>query len=231
MKKAIVVCSGGLDSVTTAYLIKKKEGYKEIKILFFNYGQRAHEMEKACAKNCAKMIDGKFFEIDLDYLNGISTSLLNSNDKYKEITRKDLKDSKEESNKWYVPSRNLIFLSNALSLAESLMIKTGEKNDIFVGFKNEGKEPFPDATSEFVDALNEVSKISTKGKFKIFAPLLDEDKEDVVRIASDLGIDFNRTFSCYVGKEKHCGNCLSCRLRREGFYWAGLSDPTIYENS
>ncbi|MBS3076668.1 7-cyano-7-deazaguanine synthase QueC [Candidatus Pacearchaeota archaeon] len=231
MKNAIVVCSGGLDSVTTAFLVKKKLNYKEVMLLFFNYGQRNYLMEKHCAESCARDTDAKFLEINLDYLSEISTSLLNSDEAHKRMTKGDLKDSKEESDKWYVPSRNLIFLSNALSLAESLMIKSGEINDIFVGFKNEGREPFPDATQEFVDSLNKVSEVSTKGKFKILAPLLEMDKEDVVKTAEKLGVDFRKTFSCYVGDEKHCGTCLACRLRQQGFYWAGVEDPTEYETN
>lgn len=231
MSNALIVCSGGLDSVTTAFFVKKKLNYDSIKILFFDYGQRNCAMEKKCARDCCNAVGAEFLEISLDYLDKISTSLLNSSSEHKKLTKEDLRNSKEEGDKWYVPARNLIFLSNALSLAESLQIRGEGFFDIFVGFKNEGIEPFPDATLEFLEKLNSVSEIATKGKFKIFAPLIEKDKEDVVALAKELGVDFTRTFSCYVGGEKHCGNCLACKLRQQGFYWAGVDDPTEYLES
>lgn len=227
MESAIVVCSGGLDSVTAAHFVKEK-GYEKIRVLFFNYGQRNYGMERKCALGCAKDLGSEFFEINLRYLGSISSSMLNSNEEHRQLTKEDLKDSKNESDKWYVPSRNLIFLSNALSFAESIMMKEGETCDIFVGFKNEGKEPFPDTTEEFVESLNKVSEISTKGGFKIIAPLIKKDKEDIISLGKELGVDFTKTFSCYVGVENHCGTCLACRLRQEGFKWAGIEDPTDY---
>ena len=59
---------------------------------------------------------------------------------------------------------------------------------------------------------------------------IKKDKEDIVRLGKKLGVKFEDTFSCYIGVgENHCGACLSCRLRQEGFYWAGIRDPTKYE--
>lgn len=227
MKNAIVLCSGGLDSVTTAFLARKKLGYERITFLFFDYGQRSVVRERECSKQNAIEIGANFQEIDLKSARKIK-SMLTSKEKTRQLKKKDLRDTREEGDKWYVPSRNIIFLSHALSFAEERRIYLGEMNDIFVGFKNEGREPFPDATSEFVDAFNSLAHISTKGKFKILAPLLKEDKEDVVKIAESLGVDLKKTFSCYVGRKKHCGTCLACRLRQQGFYWAGVKDPTDY---
>ncbi|MBU0907474.1 MAG: 7-cyano-7-deazaguanine synthase [Nanoarchaeota archaeon] len=231
MKSALVLCSGGLDSVSAAFFVKKKLNYEKITVLFFNYGQRNYAMERKCSEQCAKELDAEFFELDLKQLGAISTSLLNSGEDYKHLKKEDLKNTREESDKWYVPSRNLIFLSYAISFAESLMIKSSEIYDIFVGFKNEGTEPFLDATATFVEAMNRVSEVSSKGKFKIIAPLIEKDKEDIVNLARGLGVDFAKTFSCYVGMEKHCGTCLACRLRQQGFYWAGVEDPTEYLSS
>ena len=104
--------------------------------------------------------------------------MLNSKEKHKEISRKDLKDTKSEGKKWYVPARNLVFLSSALAFAEASEIRLGKKFDIFVGFEEEGQEHYPDTTQKFVDSINKVSKESTKGKYKIRAPLIKKDKED-----------------------------------------------------
>ncbi|MBU3912627.1 MAG: 7-cyano-7-deazaguanine synthase [Nanoarchaeota archaeon] len=226
MKKAIVLCSGGIDSVTTAYYAKKKLRYSEILILFFNYNQKSLKRERECSRECARKLGAKFSEIDLRWLGNISISLINKKGKIKKIERKELRNTKGESERYYVPCRNTIFLNYALALAESLNIKNREKYDIFVGFKNEGKESFPDTTPEFVKKMNELSRISTKG-FRIIAPFIEKDKEDIILIGNEVGVDFRDTHSCYV-QNKHCGRCLACMLRKEGFYWANLKDTTEY---
>lgn len=230
MKRAIVLCSGGLDSVTTSYYVKKKLGYKKIIILFFDYGQKSLKEEEKFSKNCAKEINAKFIEIKLNFLDKISKSLIDEK-KIKKLTRKDLKNTREESKKWYFPCRNTVFLVNALTLAEFFGVKNKEVWDIFVGFKCEGKESYPDATEEFVREMNKLSQISCVGKFKIIAPLIKKDKEDIILLGKKLGVDLGKTYSCYIGtkSDKHCGYCLACRLRQEGFYWANIQDPTDYK--
>ncbi len=228
MKNAIVLCSGGVDSVVSAFYAKKKLKYGDIIILFFNYGQRSLKAERKCARQCAKDLKANFLEINIKWLGKISTSLINLNEKHKIIKKKDLKDTKEESKKWYVPCRNLIFLSYALAFAESLFIKNKIISDIFVGFKNEGKEHYPDTSQKFLNLLNKINNVATLGKYKINAPLIKKDKDDIILLGNKLGVNFTKTFSCYIGKKKHCGTCLACRLRQEGFYWENIKDPTSY---
>lgn len=230
MKNAIILCSGGVDSITTAHYVKKRLDYKTIKIIFFDYGQRNLIGEERCARKCAKNLKADFIKSKLGNLERISTSLLNSKKKAKNLKKEDLKNTKEESNKWYVPCRNAIFLINSLSLAESLFIGDKKKFDIFVGFKCEGKESYPDTTKDFVEVMNKLSEIGCSSKFRIIAPLINKDKEDIVNLAKKLKIDLKNTFSCYVGPKIHCGTCLACLLRKEGFYWANVKDPTEYRN-
>jgi len=232
MKNAIILCSGGLDSVVTSYYVKKKLKYEKIKILFFDYNQRTLEQERKASKFCSSKLNAEFIEIKLDWLGKISTSLINSDKKAKKISKDDLKDTKEESNKYYVPFRNGIFLSYAISLADSLFFKDKEVWDIFVGFKNEGKEAFPDTTPEFVEKANKLREVS-QVKGEIVAPLIEKDKEDIINLGKELNIDLSKTYSCYIGVKgnmKHCGTCLACCLRKEGFYWAGVKDETEYRN-
>lgn len=229
MKNAIILCSGGLDSVTTAYYVKKRLKYNNLIILFFNYNQKSLNTEREYSKLCAKVLNAKFIEIALSELDSLSTSLINKKGKVNKISKKDLKDTSKESLKWYVPCRNLVFLSYALALAESLYIKNKKIYDIFVGFKCEGKESYPDTTKEFVDSINELSKISCYKHFKVLAPLIKKDKEDIILLGKRLNINFNNTFSCYASPTLHCGYCLACRLRQEGFYWANINDPTKYQ--
>lgn len=231
MKSAIILCSGGLDSVSVAHYVKKILNYKKIIILFFNYHQKSINQERKFSKLCAKQINAKFIEIELGLLDKISNSLINKNGRIKKLTRKDLKDTSLESEKFYVPCRNTLFLTTALSLAESLYLKNKIKNDIFVGFKSEGKESYPDTTQDFVNEINHLSKISCITAFKVYAPMIKKDKEDIVLLGEKLGVNFKDTFSCYVPKnKKQCGECLACMLRKEGFYWANIKDPTSYAN-
>jgi len=227
MKHALVLCSGGLDSVITAHYVKKRLNYSDIKIVFFNYNQKSLIQERNCSKKCAKDISAEFIEIDLRWLGNIAKTL---NNKPKKITRKKLKDSSEESKRLYVPCRNTIFLVYCLALAESFYIKRKEKYDLFVGFKNEGKEAYPDTTPKFVSEMNRLNKLGCYENFKIIAPIIKRDKEDIVKLGIKLGVNLKNTFSCYSSiKGKHCGYCLACRLRQEGFYWANVQDPTDYK--
>lgn len=227
MKHALVLCSGGLDSVVTAHYVKKRLNYSDIKIVFFNYNQKNLLQERNYSKKCAEYISAEFIEIDLRWLEDIAKSLDN---KPKKIKRRKLKDSSKESKRLYVPCRNIIFLVYSLALAESLYIKSKEKYDLFVGFKNEGKEAYPDTTPKFVNEMNRLSKIGCYENFQIKAPLIKKDKEDIVKLGVQLGVNLKNTFSCYNSIEgKHCGYCLACRLRQEGFYWANIKDPTHYK--
>ncbi len=217
MTIAIVLCSGGIDSVTALYLAKKK--YERIIILFFDYGQPQLQGERKAVRHHVKMLNVEFKEIriilDLYSRTGIS----------KEISLKDLKDTKIECEKYYVPARNLLFLAYAISFAETLKGKL----DIVIGFKNEGEEHYPDTSASFVREMNNISRIATKNKPRIIAPLIKKDKEDIILLAKKLGVNLENTFSCYISREVHCGLCLACRLRQEGFYWANVKDKTKYK--
>lgn len=227
-KNAIVLCSGGIDSVVTSYYVRKDLNYKKIIILFFNYGQKSYESERKCSRKCAIRINAKFIEIKLGFLNKISSSLINKKGYVKKSIK--LNNTMKESGKFYVPCRNTVFLTYALALAESYFVKDKAVYDIFTGFKCEGKESYPDTTKKFVDEMNKLSKISCSYPFKIIAPFIKKDKEDIIIIGKKLGVNFNNTFSCYIGKKKPCSYCLACRLRKAGFYWAGLKNPSKYSD-
>ncbi|MBI4116562.1 7-cyano-7-deazaguanine synthase [Candidatus Pacearchaeota archaeon] len=231
MKNAIVLCSGGIDSVTTANYVKKKLKYDSIIILFFDYGQKSIFMERKFSKKCAENLSSKFIEVNVEFLGKISTSLINKGGKIKKLSRKDLKNTKDESEKFYVPCRNAVFLVYALAIAESIFTRKKKKYDIFVGFKQEGKESYPDTTKKFVNSMNNLSSVSCASDFKIIAPLIEMDKEDIIELGTKLGVSFKDTSSCYIGEKIHCGYCLACKLRQEGFYWANMKDPTKYKSS
>ena len=225
MEEAIIICSGGLDSVVTAHYVKKL-GYRKLNVVFFNYGQRSLKAERECAKKCTKNVNAFFKEIKLKELSTISGSLINKGGFVNRLSRMDLKNTGRESQKFYVPFRNGIFLSYAIAFADSLFAKNKSKCDIFVGFKNEGKEFYPDTTKKFVKAINKIAE-ATESKPRIIAPLINKDKEDIILLGKKLGVNLGHTHSCYFSN-KACGKCLACMLRKEGFYWANIEDPTFY---
>jgi 7-cyano-7-deazaguanine synthase len=125
----------------------------------------------------------------------------------------------------YVPARNTIFLSFALSAAEAL--KAGA---IFIGANAIDFSGYPDCRPEFYKAFKEVGRTGTKsgarGKdISIKTPLLNMTKTDIVKLGMKLKVPYELTWSCYEGAARPCGRCDSCLLRQKGFYQAGFEDP------
>jgi 7-cyano-7-deazaguanine synthase len=231
-KNAIILCSGGLDSVTCAYYVKNNLKYENITLLFFNYNQKSLNQERESVKYCSNSIKSEFKEINLPELHNLSTSLINVSVKINAVNKENLKDTKEESKKWYVPCRNLLFLSYASALAESNFIKSNQESDIFIGFKCEGQDSYPDTTKEFLLKYNNLIAISSISKINVLAPLIEHDKEDIISLAEKMKVPLEKTFSCYSPKNNiHCGKCLSCALRKQGFYWANIKDKTSYASN
>ena len=225
MKKAVCLISGGLDSCATAY-IAKKEGY-EIYALTFNYGQR-HDKEINCAENIASSVNAKnhiIFDINLDKFGG--SSLV---DKSKRIDEDhDLKDIGKTIPSTYVPARNTVFLSIALAFAETV-----DADAIFIGATATDYSGYPDCRPKYIDAFQKMANLATKkgveGKnIEIRAPLINMSKAEIIKKGFELGAPFEKTWSCYNGKEKACGRCDSCLLRLKGFKEAKLEDKIKYE--
>jgi len=239
MNNAIIVCSGGLDSVTTAHYVKKKLGIDKLKIIFFDYNQRTVKEEEYCAKKCAGDLNADFEKVDIKWLGKISTALLNKDEKIPETKEEDLGNIEKENEEkiiWWVPCRNSIFLISALAFAESLFISKKERWDIYIGVKKEGQIPMKDTRPEFIKIMNELAEQGTyHGGYEIKAPLIDLDKDEIVKLAEELKVPLEFTYSCYSGGgfeekiPKHCGTCANCMDRKKGFYWSGIKDVSIYE--
>ncbi len=136
-----------------------------------------------------------------------------------------------------MPCRNSIFLISALAEAESLFISKNERWDVYIGVKKEGKIPMKDTRPEFIDIMNKLAEQGTyHGGYKIIAPLIELDKDEIVKLAKELEVPLEFTYSCYDGgdfkdKPVHCGICANCMDRKKGFYWAGVKDCSIYNKA
>lgn len=198
--KAIVLLSGGLDSTTTLYYAKSK-GYK-CHALIFNYGQR-HKKEIRCAVAVAKR-ESVAYRVVRIKLPWMGSSLL---DKKKKIPR--YKKQRKEIPSTYVPARNTIFLSFALSYAEAIGAKY-----IFIGANAIDYSGYPDCRPNFIKAFQEVAKRGTRDSgFIIKAPLINKTKTQIIKLARKLNAPVELTWSCYKGGRKPCGVCDSCKIR------------------
>ena len=214
MKKAVVLLSGGLDSTTTLYYAKSR-GYK-CYCLVFDYGQR-HKKEIESAKRVAKRANCKRQIIKFK-LPWKGSSLLDKEMKLP-ITNYQLPITIPST---YVPARNIIFLSFALSYAEAI-----DAEKIFIGANIIDYSGYPDCRPEFFRAFERIITTGTKAgaKIEIKAPLVHKSKAEIVKLAKGLNAPLELTWSCYKGGKKPCGNCDSCILRAKGFKEAKRKDP------
>jgi 7-cyano-7-deazaguanine synthase len=129
----------------------------------------------------------------------------------------------------YVPARNIIFLAFAVSYAERI-----GAGDIFIGISEVDYSGYPDCRREFVDAFEKTANLGTKAgtedgvRFHIHTPLARLSKGQTIKKGLELGVDFSLTWSCYLGGQKPCGKCDSCKLRLAGFAQVGMKDPLEY---
>ncbi len=220
-RRAIVLVSGGLDSVT-CLAMARSQGY-ECYALSFDYGQR-HLAELEAAQRVSAAFAAKAHKTIKLGLGDIGGSALTD-------AAIDVPTTPSDGIPvTYVPARNSVFLSLALGWAEVL-----EAYDIFIGVNAVDYSGYPDCRPEFIRAFEVMANLATKAgvegkKFSIHTPLIDLTKAEIIQQGIALGIDYSMTVSCYSAADdgRACGKCDSCRLRAAGFAAAGVADPTRY---
>ena len=223
MTIAVVLLSGGLDSATILATARDR-GY-ECYALSVDYGQR-NRSELVAASNVARSMGvcgHQVINVDLTVFGG--SALI---DKSIAVPIEGIKAGIPIT---YVPARNTIMLSLALSWAETL-----GSSDIFIGINAVDYSGYPDCRPEYIVAFEKMANLATKAaiqgnKLSIHAPLLSLSKAEIIQQGEMLGVDYKMTVSCYQADELGlaCGMCDSCRLRRAGFEAANVSDPTRYK--
>lgn len=221
MKKAICLLSGGLDSTVNLY-VARSEGYSPI-ALSIEYGQR-HFREITAARALTKQLRIPHFFSTLS-MPWKGSALLDK--KIKVPQGRDEKTISEEIPVTYVPGRNSVFLSMAMSCAE-----VEKAMAIFIGVNVLDYSGYPDCRPEYLEAFGEAMRLGTKAgvegwKVKIKAPLIRLTKKDIILLGQKLGVPFETTWSCYAGDDKPCEICDSCILRAKGFREAGIPDPLL----
>jgi 7-cyano-7-deazaguanine synthase len=224
LKSAVVLLSGGLDSMVCAGLARER-GF-EIIALTVDYNQR-HRVELDAARRIAGELARRHIVLPLD-LRAFGGSALTGDI----AVPKDGIGAKAHGGipVTYVPARNTIFLSLALGLAEA----SGAR-DLFIGVNALDYSGYPDCRPGFIAEYEKLANLATKAgvegdRFAIHAPLLHITKAEIAREAQRLGLDPAISHSCYDPLEdgRHCGRCDACRLRAKGFAEAGIADPTVY---
>ena len=220
-KKAIVLFSGGLDSTTCLYWALA-QGY-ECETLTISYGQK-HEREVRAAKEIADKLGVKQHFLTLDFPWLASSSLVDGKQAIPDLPMEEIESGKIPST--YVPGRNLLFLSIAASLMDSLHAQAIVAGPNAIDFSG-----YPDCTPMFfkaaAEAINRGTEQGVTGGVEVLAPLMDLSKEDIVKLGAKLGVPFELTWSCYSGGEKPCGHCDSCKLRARGFAQASVIDGAV----
>ena len=220
MPAAIAIVSGGLDSITLAYLFHS-EGYT-LHLLSFDYGQR-HIKELAYAERCAKRLNATFDIIDLSGLNRfLKGSALTDT-----IPVPDGHYAAPTMAITVVPNRNAMMLSVAYAVA------VAEKAQVVaIGVHAGDHFIYPDCRPEFITAYDSMQRLATEGfgdpSLHLEAPFMHLGKHQIVQLGTTLQVPYADTWSYYKGGERHCGTCGTCCERKEAFALAGVADPTAY---
>ncbi len=217
-KKVVVIYSGGMDSYTVLH--KAVQQGLTPYALTFDYGQR-HVKEIEVARSVCQELGINHKVIDISAINqliGGSSLTDNSIDvalgHYQEETMKST----------VVPNRNMILLSLAIGYAVSIGAE-----QVYYGAHSGDHAIYPDCRPEFVAKMNDVAAIANYEKTEIFSPYLNSDKIGILKDGLAMGLDYSKTWTCYNGREKACGQCGSCVERLEAFAANGVSDPLPYE--
>jgi 7-cyano-7-deazaguanine synthase len=219
--KAVVLLSGGIDSSTTLAIARSMG--RELYALSFRYGQR-HALELEAAGRVARSLGVKRHLIISFDLRDIGGSALTSE---AEVPKAGPGEGIPVT---YVPARNTIFLSFALSWAEALGAA-----EIYIGANVTDYSGYPDCRPEYLRAFQQMANLATKAsvegrtRFSVLAPLLEMTKAEIIRTGASLGLDFGLTWSCYDPSPdgRPCLRCDSCRFRQKGFRGAGMDDPLL----
>lgn len=209
MKDSVIVLSGGMDSTT---LLHERKDQIALAVTF-DYGSRHNAREIECAKKNCEMLHIEHLVIPLEFMGKyFKSSLLIGGEEIPEGHYAD-----ENMKSTVVPFRNGIMLAVAAGLAESRGLKK-------VMLANHGGDHaiYPDCRPGFVTAMSEAIRQGTYDGVVIDAPYTNITKTDIARIGKKIGVDYNLTYSCYKGGEKHCGKCGTCVERFEALREAGI---------
>lgn len=218
--KTLVICSGGLDSVTLAYKVAKERDL--VGLLSFDYGQR-HKKETDYAARAGKALGVPHDLIDMTHIGAFLSGSALTDD----LDVPDGHYAEENMKVTVVPNRNAIMLAVAFGVAAA-------NDDQAVATAVHGGDHFiyPDCRPAFTQAFEAMQKAALDGyaNVSLYTPFVHRSKADIVTEGARHNTPFAQTWSCYKGGAQHCGRCGTCVERREAFHLAQIADPTTYED-
>jgi 7-cyano-7-deazaguanine synthase len=226
-KNAIVLVSGGMDSLVTAAIANSKK-YKELFFLHLNYGQKTQDKELKCFNDISEFYNVKKENrevIDISFLKQIGGSSLtdDSIDVKKYSKEHDGKDDFIPDS--YVPFRNTHIISMAVSFADA-----NDIHDIYIGAVYEDSSGYPDCRPEYYEKMNALIKVGTKNQnIEVITPIIHMTKDKIIQEGVNLKAPLEKSWSCYKSNDPACGICDSCALRLRGFQKLNLKDPIEYK--
>ncbi|WAJ68989.1 7-cyano-7-deazaguanine synthase QueC [Catenovulum adriaticum] len=217
-EKAVVIYSGGMDSFTVLNQAIA-EGY-QVYPLSFNYGQR-HLKELDFAKAVCDELSVNHKVVDISAIN----TLLAGSSLTDDIEIPEGHYEEDSMKSTVVPNRNMILLSLAVGYAVSIGAKK-----VFYGAHSGDHAIYPDCRPEFVEKMKAVCAIADYQPVDIETPFLNNSKIEILAHGLKMGLDYAKSWTCYNGREKACGQCGACQERLEAFEQNGLTDPLAYES-
>lgn len=224
--KALVLCSGGIDSTTCLALAVEKYGADEVCALSISYGQKhVKELEAAKAVTAYYGISLQTLDLAQIFADSDCSLLKGSSAEIPKTTyAEQLMETDGKPVSTYVPFRNGLFLSSAASIALSHgceVIYYGAHADDAAG------NAYPDCSTAFNDAINRAIYLGSGKQLHVEAPFVTMNKADVVADGLRLKAPYHLTWSCYEGGDTPCGLCGTCRDRAAAFAANGVSDPAL----
>jgi 7-cyano-7-deazaguanine synthase len=216
-ESVVVIYSGGMDSFTVLHQALK-DGFK-VSALTINYGQR-HVKEIEYAAEVCKELNLLHKVVDITSIN----QLLQGSSLTSDIEIPEGHYAAESMKSTVVPNRNMILLSLAIGYAVSI-----DANKVYYGAHSGDHAIYPDCRPEFVEKMNDVSRIANYDPVEIVTPFLSISKNEILKIGLDMGLDYAKTWTCYNGRDKACGKCGACVERLEAFSSNNKQDTLEYE--
>ena len=216
VQKAVIIVSGGMDSVTLLY-DKLAKGF-DIHVLTFDYGQK-HAKEIECATKVCKAIKIPQTVINMKFFSDIATSSLTTKDA--EVPEGNYDD--ENMKQTVVPNRNMVMLAIAAAFAIS-----NKRDYLFYGAHSGDHAIYPDCRPPFIQAMKNAFNLCDWNRVRLEVPYLRMNKADILNIGIPLGVPYQDTWTCYKGGKEACGVCGSCTERLEAFATVGVEDPLVY---
>jgi 7-cyano-7-deazaguanine synthase len=218
--KVVVLCSGGMDSVTALYWARREHAV--VAAMSFDYGAKHNHREIPFAAEHAAQLGVRHEVVPLKFVEQLFTSNLL-------VGGGAIPEGHYEAanmQQTVVPFRNAIMLSVATGFAESIGAE-----GLVIAAHGGDHAIYPDCREEFMRAMGDAMRLGTYAGIQLLRPFIAMTKGGIAATGAQLGVNLARTWSCYQGGAVHCGKCGTCVERREAFIQAGLADPTNYAAS